>query len=240
MKNKIFKASISLALIFSMGAYPVLGCTVPPQINTSRPSKTNVVLLSATPTAPTPQSEGESKVTPQTSTPSSVAPSTTNPNTRTVPQTPSNESKPDTQSAPTREVNPSTEAKPPTGGGSSSEKRMHRKHKESDKQKPEQRQTESSDTRKGSFVLDNFKVIQCTLNKLGVSNTELDGLIKQGKSLSDVLREKKINTNKFKRTLMKEYNCAIKDALQAKKISKDEAKMLKSTIKQKVKGWQPK
>lgn len=94
--------------------------------------------------------------------------------------------------------------------------------------------------KQGAFVIDNFKAIQCTLEKLGVSQAELEGMIKQGKTLSDVLKDKDINVNKFQKALLKQYYCTVKEAQNKGQITKEEAKQLKGAIKQKVMSWQPK
>lgn len=93
---------------------------------------------------------------------------------------------------------------------------------------------------KQPFVIDNFKIIQTTLEKLGVTPAELQGMIKEGKKLGDVLEIKNIPEAKFKKVLIKEYNAVIKAGLEEGQISKEEANMLKYAVKQKVKNWSSK
>lgn len=93
---------------------------------------------------------------------------------------------------------------------------------------------------KQPFVIDNFKIIQSALEKLGVTPTELQGMIKEGKKLGEVLAIKNIPDAKFKKVLIKEYNAVIKAGLEEGQISKEEANMLKYAVKQKVKSWSSK
>ncbi|MEG0707420.1 MAG: hypothetical protein RR427_06340 [Cellulosilyticaceae bacterium] len=87
------------------------------------------------------------------------------------------------------------------------------------------------------FTIDNFKIIQQSLEKLGVSPSELDTMIKQGKKLIDVLNEKDISVNKFRKVLYKEYCLTIKAGVKNKQITKEEGKLLEAAIKQKVMSW---
>ena len=88
-----------------------------------------------------------------------------------------------------------------------------------------------------TFVIDNFKVIQATLQKLGIQPEELEGMIKEGKKLPEVLELKNIPVAKFKKVLLKQYYAAINEGVENKQITKEEAKMLRSAIKEKVMSW---
>ena len=90
------------------------------------------------------------------------------------------------------------------------------------------------------FVLDNFKIIEATLNHLGVTNEELTAFIKQGKKLEDVLKIKKISIKKFKKEVIKEYYKAVDEGLLQKQINEEQASQLKNAIKETIKGWLPK
>lgn len=87
------------------------------------------------------------------------------------------------------------------------------------------------------FVIDNFKVISTTLEQLGVTYDELQGLIKEGKKLKDVLEVKEINVKKFKKELIKQYNKVIDEGVNEGKLTKEEGKMLKKAIKEKIMNW---
>lgn len=90
------------------------------------------------------------------------------------------------------------------------------------------------------FVLDNFKVIETTLDHLGVKNDELTILIRQGKKLEDVLKEKKIPVKKFKKEVIKEYYRAVDEGIANKQLTTEQSDQLKAAIKETVKGWLPK
>lgn len=87
------------------------------------------------------------------------------------------------------------------------------------------------------FVIDNFQVIQSTLCKLGIPNDELEVMIKEGKKLPEVLEMRNIEVAKFKKALLKEYYNAIDEGVKNKQITKEEGKMLRLAIKQKVMSW---
>ena len=87
------------------------------------------------------------------------------------------------------------------------------------------------------FVIDNFQVIQSTLCKLGISNDELEVMIKEGKKLPEVLEMRNIEVMKFKKALLKQYYSAINEGVKNKQITKEEGKMLRIAIKQKVMSW---
>ncbi len=90
------------------------------------------------------------------------------------------------------------------------------------------------------FTLNNFIIIQSTLEKLGVPNDELEVLIKQGKNLQQVLKEKNIPVKKFKKEVLKEYYKAVDEGIDRNLISPEEGKRLKSAIKETIKNWLPK
>ena len=96
--------------------------------------------------------------------------------------------------------------------------------------------TDNESTQK-TFVIDNFKVIQGALQKLGVQPEELEGMIKEGKKLPEVLELKNIPVAKFKKALLKQYYAAINEGVKNKQITKEEAKMLRAAIKEKVMSW---
>ncbi len=59
-----------------------------------------------------------------------------------------------------------------------------------------------NESTQNTFVIDNFKVIQGALQKLGVQPEELEGMIKEGKKLPEVLELKNIPVAKFKKALL--------------------------------------
>lgn len=94
-----------------------------------------------------------------------------------------------------------------------------------------------NESTQNTFVIDNFKVIQDALQKLGVQPEELEGMIKEGKKLPEVLELKNIPVAKFKKALLKQYYAAINEGVKNKQITKEEAKMLRAAIKEKVMSW---
>ncbi len=89
----------------------------------------------------------------------------------------------------------------------------------------------------GAFTIDNFKIIQTTLEKLGVTPATLENQIKEGKKLVEVLEAAEIPVPKFKKQLYKEYRAAIKEGVKNKQLTKEEGKTLTKAIKQKVDAW---
>ena len=104
--------------------------------------------------------------------------------------------------------------------------------KENTEAKQEERSNEPT-----PFVIDNFKVIQNALCKLGVSNEELEVMIKEGKKLPEVLEMRNIKVERFKKALLKQYYAAINEGVKNKQITKEEGKMLRIAIKAKVMSW---
>lgn len=100
------------------------------------------------------------------------------------------------------------------------------------KEKQEERSNEPT-----PFVIDNFKVIQNALCKLGISNEELEVMIKEGKKLPEVLEMRNIKVERFKKALLKQYYAAINEGVKNKQITKEEGKMLRIAIKAKVMSW---
>ena len=94
-----------------------------------------------------------------------------------------------------------------------------------------------NESTQNTFVIDNFKVIQGALQKLGVQPEELEGMIKECKKLPEVLELKNIPVAKFKKALLKQYYAAINEGVKNKQITKEEAKMLRAAIKEKVMSW---
>lgn len=94
-----------------------------------------------------------------------------------------------------------------------------------------------NESTQNTFVIDNFKVIQGALQKLGVEPEELEVMIKEGKKLPEVLELKNIPVAKFKKALLKQYYAAISEGVENKQITREEAKMLRVAIKEKVMSW---
>ncbi|PHV71428.1 hypothetical protein CS063_05100 [Sporanaerobium hydrogeniformans] len=90
------------------------------------------------------------------------------------------------------------------------------------------------------FVLDNFKVIATTLNRLGVSKEDLLTYIQEGKKLEDVLALRKISAKKFKKVVLNEYFKVVDEGVAMKQLSAEQAAQLKAAIQETVKGWLPK
>ncbi len=104
-------------------------------------------------------------------------------------------------------------------------------------EKPEKPEKEEGDSANTSFTIDNFQVIQKALEKLGIKPDELEKQVKEGKKLVQVLEDADIPVNKFKKQLYKEYCATIKEGVKSEKLTKDEAKVLKKAIKEKVNAW---
>lgn len=105
-------------------------------------------------------------------------------------------------------------------------------------QAPEEvKKEEARSNEQTPFVIDNFKVIQNALCKLGIPNDELEVMIKEGKKLPEVLEMRNIKVPRFKKALLKQYYNAIDEGVKNKQITKEEGKMLRIAIKAKVMSW---
>lgn len=85
--------------------------------------------------------------------------------------------------------------------------------------------------------LDSPEIILSTLADLGISRKELQEYVGQGKKIYDILQDKEIKTDQFKKALTKQYSCQIKKATKDKVITKKEAKILTNLLKEKMKSW---
>lgn len=213
------------AMAWSLAISPIFACTAAPKADVSKPvpSRYTATYCEATsqkaPESQTkdhPQNNDRTKCGPAQST----KPETCKPVQPTKPETckPAQPTKPETCKPvqPTKpEVNkPACPVKPNTN-------------------KPATDQEATQNT----FVIDNFKVIQSALQKLGVQTEELEVMIKEGKKLPEVLELKNIPVAKFKKALLKQYYSAINEGVKNKQITKEEAKMLRGAIKEKVMSW---
>lgn len=99
--------------------------------------------------------------------------------------------------------------------------------------------TYSNEKKSQPFILDNFKVIEMTLNHFGVDNTKLADYIKQGKKLEDVLKAERISVRRFKKRVVEEYFKAVEEGVANKQLTTEQANQLKTAIKETVKGWLP-
>ncbi len=140
-----------------------------------------------------------------------------------------------------------TEAKPaPATGAQGADKAEAKKEEEKPAAKPAEKKAKAdkAEAKKeeekpvdAAFTIDNFQVIQKTLEKLGIPPEELEKQVKEGKKLVQVLEEGDISVKKFKKQLYKEYCAAIKEGVKSDKLTKDEGKVLKKAIKEKVDAW---
>ncbi len=96
---------------------------------------------------------------------------------------------------------------------------------------------EAPQATKEAFVIDNFKIISTCLEKMGVTPQALEGMIKEGKKLPDVLTEREISIKRFKKALIKEYNTVIRQGVADERLTVEEAKVLRKAIKEKVMCW---
>ena len=212
-------------MAWSLAISPIFACTAAPKADVSKPvpSRYTTTYCEATPqkapesqTKDHPQNNDRTKCGPAQPT----KPETCKPVQPTKPETckPVQPTKPETckPAQPTKpEVNkPAGPVKPNTN-------------------KPATDQEATQNT----FVIDNFKVIQAALQKLGVQPEELEVMIKEGKKLPEVLELKNIPVAKFKKALLKQYYSAINEGVKNKQITKEEAKMLRGAIKEKVMSW---
>jgi len=99
--------------------------------------------------------------------------------------------------------------------------------------------TQPNEKKDQPFILDNFKVIEMTLNHFGVDSIKLANYIKQGKKLEDVLKAEKISVKKFKKQVVEEYFKAVQEGIANEQLTEEQASQLKSAIKETVKGWLP-
>ena len=224
-------------MAWSLAISPIFACTAAPKADVSKPvpsrytstyCEASAQKTTESPTKETPENNDRAKcgsnkpvTKPETCKPAApVKPETCKPAAPVKPETckPVAPVKPETCKpvAPTKpEVNkPAAPVKPNTN-------------------KPATDQEATQNT----FVIDNFKVIQGALQKLGVQPEELEGMIKEGKKLPEVLELKNIPVTKFKKALLKQYYSAINEGVKNKQITKEEAKMLRAAIKEKVMSW---
>ncbi len=86
--------------------------------------------------------------------------------------------------------------------------------------------------------LDSPEVILNTLADLGITREELQGYVGQGKKIYDILQEKEITMDSFKKALTKEYKSRIKASTKNKVITKKEAKVLRDLLKERMNKWE--
>ncbi|OON96189.1 MAG: hypothetical protein ATN32_06630 [Candidatus Epulonipiscium fishelsonii] len=207
MKNRKIKLAVT-ALSICIGASPILACGTAPRANTT----------------------GSTQICQATTTSETAKPST-----ETTPPTPQATTPQATTPEKTEENNTPENAKKLEDAKKEDAKKLEKKEdtKKDDAKKSEKKEKADSEV----FSIDNFKVIQTSLEKLGVTPEELETKIKEGKKLIDVLEESEIPVKKFKKTLYKEYCKVIKEGVKSEKITKEEGKALKAAIKQKVELW---
>jgi hypothetical protein len=227
-------------MAWSLAISPIFACTAAPKADVSKPvpnqnsSNYCECMIASAEKAPEQKSKeteeagtrakcGSNKPIskPETSKPSTpVKPETCKPSTPVKPETskPSTPVKPETSK-------PSAPVKPETCKPAAPVKPTHNKP------------ATDNESTQNTFVIDNFKVIQGALQKLGVQPEELEGMIKEGKKLPEVLELKNIPVAKFKKALLKQYYAAINEGVKNKQITKEEAKMLRAAIKEKVMSW---
>lgn len=85
--------------------------------------------------------------------------------------------------------------------------------------------------------LNSPEVIINTLANLGISNEELQKYVGQGKKIFDIIEEREITMIDFKKALTQEYKSQIKRATKNDLITRKEAKMLTSLLKEKMANW---
>ena len=216
-------------MAWSLAISPIFACTAAPKADVSKPvpnqnsSNYCECMIASAEKAP----EQKSKETEEAGTRAKCGsnkpiskPETSKPSTPVKPETckPSTPVKPETSK-------PSAPVKPETCKPAAPVKPTHNKP------------ATDNESTQNTFVIDNFKVIQGALQKLGVQPEELEGMIKEGKKLPEVLELKNIPVAKFKKALLKQYYAAINEGVKNKQITKEEAKMLRAAIKEKVMSW---
>ena len=216
-------------MAWSLAISPIFACTAAPKADVSKPvpnqnsSNYCECMIASAEKAP----EQKSKETEEAGTRAKCGsnkpiskPETSKPSTPVKPET----SKPSTPVKP-ETCKPSAPVKPETCKPAAPVKPTHNKP------------ATDNESTQNTFVIDNFKVIQGALQKLGVQPEELEGMIKEGKKLPEVLELKNIPVAKFKKALLKQYYAAINEGVKNKQITKEEAKMLRAAIKEKVMSW---
>ena len=86
--------------------------------------------------------------------------------------------------------------------------------------------------------LDKPEVIINTLATLGIGEQDLKQAIEQGKKVYEILQEKEITLEAFKKALTQEYAVRIKQATKDKAITKKEAKTLTKLLKERMDTWE--
>lgn len=211
---------------------PTTGTQTQAPAQTPAPTPTQIITPAPKTTqAPQNQTGGSStsttQKTPQAVTPKATqAPQTTAPcapkASEKTPATPSATQAPTTQ-APAHQT-PSTSIKPAAPC------------KPLPKATPEQ----NNKQQQKPFVLDHFKMIVNTLKQLGVEESEITNYIKEGKKLEEILKAEKISPKKFKKCMYKQYCEVIDAAVKEGKITAEQAKQLKTAIKETIHNWLPK
>ena len=85
--------------------------------------------------------------------------------------------------------------------------------------------------------LDKPEVIIHTLANLGISEEDLKEAIGQGKKVYEILQEKEITLEAFKKALSQEYASRIKQATKDKIITKKESRTLTKLLKERMDSW---
>ena len=234
-------------MAWSLAISPIFACTAAPKADVSKPvpSRYTTTYCEATPqkapesqTKDHPQNNDRTKCGPAQPT----KPETCKPAQPTKPETckPAQPTKPET-CKPVQPTKPETckpvqPTKPETCKPAQPTKPEVNKPAGPVKPNTNKPATDQEATQ-NTFVIDNFKVIQAALQKLGVQPEELEVMIKEGKKLPEVLELKNIPVAKFKKALLKQYYSAINEGVKNKQITKEEAKMLRGAIKEKVMSW---
>ncbi|OON97150.1 MAG: hypothetical protein ATN36_04030 [Epulopiscium sp. Nele67-Bin005] len=225
MRNAHMKIAVA-TLAISIGASPVLGCTTVPQANTSRTTQLMEVSSAATAQEQKPADDKKPEAKAEDKKAEEKKPEEKKPDEKKC-----DEKKPE-QVKPSEEKKPEDETKKDDPKKTESKKPAGKKEEKKSDEKPAEDAKEDS-----AFTIDNFAVTKAALEELGVTTEALEQKIKEGKKLIDVLTEEDIPVKKFKKVLYKQYVSVIKEGVKAGKISKEDAKLLKSTIKQKVNSW---
>ncbi len=108
---------------------------------------------------------------------------------------------------------------------------------EEENQQEHQRQQESLAQLYHKAGLDKPEVIISTLERLGISNEDIQEAIEQGKKIFEVLQEKEITQKAFKNALSEEYDVRIKQARRDRIITRREAKLLRKLLQQRMDAW---
>lgn len=95
----------------------------------------------------------------------------------------------------------------------------------------------SSDKRGFAKAGLNLNISSAIASILGITQDDIQKAIQSGKTFSDIIKEKGLTLDEFKKKLLDKINSTIDDAVKNNKITSQKADQLKQDIKQKIDSW---